>query len=70
MFAADGLWQIIRLFTGFYNVPVIAIGLIGLFTRRVPALGLLSTITVGLCWLSLKNWRARYARQIATIGTD
>lgn len=36
-FAPDGLWQIIRIFTGFYNIPVIAIVVIGLFTRRVPA---------------------------------
>ena len=38
-FAPDGLWQIIRIFTGFYNIPVIAIVLVGLFTREVPALG-------------------------------
>lgn len=38
-FAPEGLWQIIRIFTGFYNIPVIAIVLVGLFTRRVPALG-------------------------------
>jgi SSS family solute:Na+ symporter len=38
-FAPDGLWQIIRIFTGFYNIPVITIVLVGLFTRRVPALG-------------------------------
>jgi len=38
MFAPDGLWQIIRIFTGFYNIPVITIVLVGLFTRRVPAL--------------------------------
>jgi len=37
-FAPDGLWQIIRIFTGFYNIPVIAIVLVGLFTKRVPAL--------------------------------
>jgi SSS family solute:Na+ symporter len=37
-FAPEGLWQIIRIFTGFYNIPVIAIVLIGLFTKRVPAL--------------------------------
>jgi len=36
-FAPDGLWQIIRIFTGFYNIPVIAIVLVGLFTRQVPA---------------------------------
>ncbi|GHA02531.1 solute:sodium symporter family transporter [Arenicella chitinivorans] len=37
-FAPEGLWQIIRIFTGFYNIPVITIVLVGLFTRRVPAL--------------------------------
>jgi len=37
-FAPDGLWQIIRIFTGFYNIPVITIVLVGLFTRQVPAL--------------------------------
>ena len=38
-FAPDGLWQIIRIFTGFYNIPVIAVVIVGLFTTRVPALG-------------------------------
>ncbi|MEM8984359.1 MAG: solute:sodium symporter family transporter [Pseudomonadota bacterium] len=38
-FAPEGLWQIIRIFTGFYNIPVVAIVLVGLFTRRVPAIG-------------------------------
>ena len=38
-FAPEGLWQIIRIFTGFYNIPIIAIVLVGLFTRHVPALG-------------------------------
>jgi len=38
-FAPEGLWQIIRIFTGFYNIPVIAIVVVGLFTKRVPALG-------------------------------
>lgn len=38
-FAPDGLWQIIRIFTGFYNIPVIAVVMVGLFTRKVPALG-------------------------------
>jgi len=36
-FAAEGLWQVIRIFTGFYNIPMIAIVIIGLFTRQVPA---------------------------------
>ena len=38
-FAPEGLWQIIRIFTGFYNIPVITIVLVGLFTRNVPAIG-------------------------------
>lgn len=38
MFAPEGLWQIIRIFTGFYNIPVITIVLVGLFTKKVPAL--------------------------------
>ncbi len=38
-YAPEGLWQIIRIFTGFYNIPVIAIVMVGLFTRRVPAVG-------------------------------
>ena len=38
-FAPDGLWQIIRIFTGFYNIPVIAVVIVGLFTTRVPSIG-------------------------------
>ncbi|MFT5691243.1 MAG: SSS family solute:Na+ symporter [Oceanicoccus sp.] len=37
-FAPEGLWQVIRIFTGFYNIPVVAVVIIGLFTRRVPGL--------------------------------
>ncbi|QJB70228.1 solute:sodium symporter family transporter [Parasphingorhabdus halotolerans] len=38
-FAEQGLWQIIRILTGFYNIPTVVIVIMGLFTRRVPALG-------------------------------
>lgn len=38
-YAPEGLWQIIRIFTGFYNIPVITIVLVGLFTKKVPAIG-------------------------------
>jgi len=38
-FAEQGLWQIIRVFTGFYNIPTVVIVIVGLFTARVPALG-------------------------------
>ena len=37
-YAPEGLWQLIRIFTGFYNIPVVAIVIIGLFTKRVPGL--------------------------------
>ncbi len=38
-FAPEGLWQVIRVFTGFYNIPIVAIVVVGLFTRRTPAVG-------------------------------
>ena len=38
-FAPEGLWQIIRIFTGFYNIPVVVIVIVGLFTKRVPPIG-------------------------------
>ncbi len=38
-FAPEGLWQVMRIFTGFYNIPIIAIVMIGLFARHVPASG-------------------------------
>jgi SSS family solute:Na+ symporter len=37
-FSPDGLWQVIRVFTGFYNIPTIVIVIVGLFTARVPAM--------------------------------
>ena len=38
-YAPEGLWQVIRIFTGFYNIPIIAIVLVGFFAKQVPALG-------------------------------
>ena len=35
-YAPDGLWQVIRVFTGFYNVPVIALVLVAMFFPGVP----------------------------------
>lgn len=37
--APEGLWQIIRIFTGFYNIPIVTIVIVGLFTQRTPAIG-------------------------------
>lgn len=39
MNAPQGLWTIIRQFTGFFNIPIIAIVLVGIFSKRVPAIG-------------------------------
>lgn len=36
--APKGLWTIIREFTGFFNIPIIAIVLIGIFSKKVPAI--------------------------------
>lgn len=38
MNAPEGLWDLIRRFTGFFNIPIIVILLVGIFTKRVPAL--------------------------------
>ncbi|WP_044476683.1 solute:sodium symporter family transporter [Oceanobacillus massiliensis] len=37
--APDGLWNIIRQFTGFFNIPIVAIVLVGIFAKRVPPIG-------------------------------
>ena len=47
-FAPDELWQLIRMFTGFYNIPIIAIVLIGMLTTRVPAIAVKIAISFHL----------------------
>ncbi len=37
-YAPEGLWQIIRIFTGFYNIPIITVVVVGLFFKKVPAI--------------------------------
>lgn len=39
IYAPDGLWTVIREFTGFFNIPIIVIVLTGIFSKRIPALG-------------------------------
>ncbi|WP_051086739.1 solute:sodium symporter family transporter [Saccharibacillus kuerlensis] len=34
--APDGLWDLIRKFTGFFNIPIIVILLMGIWTKKVP----------------------------------
>ncbi len=47
-YAPEGLWQLIRKFTGFYNIPIIALVVMALVTlrsaRRVPAVGALLAV--------------------------
>ena len=47
-YAPDGVWQLIRKFTGFYNIPIIAIVVMAMATRnsrlRIPANGALTAI--------------------------
>ncbi len=38
MNAPTGLWDLIRRFTGFFNIPIITIVLVGIFSRYIPAL--------------------------------
>lgn len=42
--APEGLWQLIRRFTGFYNIPIIAIVLAAMFLPRASAKGALTVI--------------------------
>lgn len=37
--APDGLWTVIREFTGFFNIPIIAIVLVGIFSKSIPPIG-------------------------------
>lgn len=38
MYAPDGLWNLIRQFTGFFNIPILVIVLMGMLFRKIPAL--------------------------------
>jgi len=37
MYAPDGIYILMRRFTGFYNIPIIAVVLVGFFSKRVGA---------------------------------
>ncbi|MFP3340658.1 hypothetical protein R0J91_21960, partial [Micrococcus sp. SIMBA_131] len=36
MYAPNGLWDLIRKFTGFFNIPIVAVVLIGILSKKVP----------------------------------
>ncbi len=52
-YAPDGLWQIIRIFTGFYNIPVIVLVIVGLSTKKVPPIGAKVVIIVHIFFYGL-----------------
>lgn len=38
MYAPDGVWDLIRKFTGFFNIPIIVLVMVGILTKYVPAI--------------------------------
>ena len=42
--APEGLWQVVRQFTGFYNIPIISVVIAAFFMQRVPAEGAIAAI--------------------------
>lgn len=54
--APDGLWTIIREFTGFFNIPVIATVLVGIFSKRVPPIGPKIAISVHVVVYYMLMW--------------
>ncbi len=46
--APEGLWQLIRKFTGFYNIPMIALVIAALFLPRSGALGAITAVAFHL----------------------
>lgn len=39
MYAPNGLWNLIRQFTGFFNIPILVIVILGLMSKKMPAIG-------------------------------
>jgi solute:Na+ symporter, SSS family len=37
MYAPDGIYTVMRRFTGFYNIPIIAVVLVGFFSKKIGA---------------------------------
>lgn len=70
-FAPKGLWELIRVFTGFYNIPIIAVVVIGLFTKRVPALAAKVTIVFHVIAYGLYRfvfeWDVHYVHMYAIL---
>lgn len=54
--APDGLWTVIREFTGFFNIPIIAIVLVGIFSKYIPPIGPKIAISVHVIAYFMLMW--------------
>lgn len=60
MNAPEGLWDLIRRFTGFFNIPIIAILLVGILTKRVPALAAKAVIIFHVVTYYMLVWGTQH----------
>ncbi|MGP4068093.1 solute:sodium symporter family transporter [Halobacillus sp. B29] len=56
MNAPNGLWDLIRKFTGFFNIPIIAVVLVGVLSRKVPAVAAKAAIIFHVFAYYLMVW--------------
>lgn len=54
--APEGLWVVIREFTGFFNIPIIAIVLVGIFSKWIPPIGPKVAIIVHVVVYFMMMW--------------
>ncbi|WHX41495.1 solute:sodium symporter family transporter [Mesobacillus sp. AQ2] len=60
MNAPEGLWDLIRRFTGFFNIPIIAILLVGIFSKRIPALAAKAVIIFHVITYYMLVWGTQH----------
>lgn len=60
MLAPDGLWDLIRRFTGFFNIPIITIVLIGIFAKKVPPVAAKIVIIFHVITYYMMLWGTRH----------
>jgi solute:Na+ symporter, SSS family len=54
--ANDGLWDLIRRFTGFFNIPIIVILLVGIFSKKIPAVAAKTVIILHVFTYYMLVW--------------
>ncbi|HAQ07550.1 MAG TPA: solute:sodium symporter family transporter [Bacillus bacterium] len=60
MNAPEGLWDLIRRFTGFFNIPIIVILLVGIFSKRIPALAAKAVIIFHVITYYMLVWGTQH----------